>query len=717
MVGFFPFHVGLDYNKYIVYIYTCIMSEKTLEHFQQKVDTIKWELDKIKKETTDSDLEKKKTDIDKKIFAANEAIDDELSDLKKNADKNKSLIAKLEELKKTLATFAPELANLKKEVLDTITKESKEEWKPSLFAKIVYGGILWNVASKIPLIWDSLKEWADGKLKESAEDNLKEKAKPEHEKSGFWSNAWKWIGGAALLGGAVAIANKSSWSTGSFWDTVKSWFSSDKKEETQSSTPSVTPTPETPQDWKPLTPETPWENNSTTEVANAPLTEEEQKANETVKELYNAGHSYLYIVFRMYQLGFVPKYDWAWKGASVMWKIWYLANMGPFVKILDKMWPMRKNFNYWMNDAITKNREVLIKAKLEVIKTSPWLQSVYDQRINSLSQMQKDIASNSYNPRDFEKKYSAEIKEFSTRDPQKLKTQLQEKFTNLSEVKKDIKNLESNISKLKSEAQKKLQDLNTKAKNYPKDLKKYKAEANKVIAEYNLQIAQAEKQMGIRSSWLSTQEQITSLSKESPYFKKLIDINGGVSKYFDSTRLGKGVAKTWKFMIWVSVVSLLTKWISDNTAQWWAEVGLQGADLALWMVPYGGVYDVSTAISGKWFAGQLSTTDRWIRWVVGWASLVLDLAWTITSVTWIGAVAGLGGSAVLKWLGRSVVAIPKAVKIMKVAKTTAEVIQTGYKLWSFWYLGYVFYDETKPIVVSLFETIDHKTESDIPLTI
>gem|GEM_PF-4229630 len=142
MVGFFPFHVGLDYNRSIVYIVLFLMSEKSVERFQKKVETIKSELDEIKKSTEASDIEKKKQDIDKKIYAATEAIDDELSELKKDSDTNKEAITKLEELKKTLDSFAPELSNLKKEVLDTNTKDTKEvtkeEGKPSLFAKIFY---------------------------------------------------------------------------------------------------------------------------------------------------------------------------------------------------------------------------------------------------------------------------------------------------------------------------------------------------------------------------------------------------------------------------------------------------------------------------------------------------------------------------------------------------------------------------------------------------
>lgn len=142
MVGFFPFHVGLDYNRSKIYIVLFVMSEKSVERFQKKVETIKSELDEIKKSTEASDIEKKKQDIDKKIYAATEAIDDELSELKKDSDTNKEAITKLEELKKTLDSFAPELSNLKKEVLDTNTKDTKEvtkeEGKPSLFAKIFY---------------------------------------------------------------------------------------------------------------------------------------------------------------------------------------------------------------------------------------------------------------------------------------------------------------------------------------------------------------------------------------------------------------------------------------------------------------------------------------------------------------------------------------------------------------------------------------------------
>ncbi|MDR3168623.1 MAG: hypothetical protein LBU27_02485 [Candidatus Peribacteria bacterium] len=45
------------------------------------------------------------------------------------------------------------------------------------------------------------------------------------------------------------------------------------------------------------------------------------------------------------------------------------------------------------------------------------------------------------------------------------------------------------------------------------------------------------------------------------------------------------------------------------------------------MVPFaGGAYDVWTSITGEGIAGQLSTTDRVIRGVVGGVSIILDVA-------------------------------------------------------------------------------------------
>jgi hypothetical protein len=724
MVGFFPFHVGLDYNRSKIYIVLFVMSEKSVERFQKKVETIKSELDEIKKSTEASDLEKKKQDIDKKIYAATEAIDDELSELKKDSDTNKEAISKLEELKKTLDSFAPELSNLKKEVLDTNTKDTKEatkeEGKPSLFAKIFYWWIIGKLAGNIPIVGDSIKDWADGKLKESGEEAQKEKEKTKDDKPWFWSKAFKRIGGAALVGGAIALGSKASSSEGGFWNTLKGRFSSDKTEQPQTPTDPVAPESATPNpETNPSqTPETPLDTPSTTDVVDWPLNEEDSKATETVKQLYNSGHSSLYILFRMYQLGFVPKYDWVWKGSSVWWKIWYIANWWPFVKILDKMGSMRKNLTYWMNDAITQNKEFVIKSKLEVIKTNPWLQSVYDQRIHKLSQMQKDIASNSFNLDSFEKAYSTEIKEFSTRDPQKLKTQLQEKFTNLTEIQKDIKVIDQDISKMKQDAKLKLDELDKKAKLDPKNVNKYKLEAKNLISDYNQKILLAEKQMGIRTSGLKTTDQIDFLSKKNASFGKLVKINWWVAKYFESTKIGKKVNGAGKFMVGAAVLSLLAKGVSDNTADSWKTVGLQASDLAMGMVPFAwGIYDLTTSITWEWFAGSLSTTDRWIRWVAWGTSVILDTVWAITAWTWVGGVAWFGWSAAIKAWSRSIVIWTKVVKWLKTVEKVAETVQLWYKLATFWYLGYVFSEEMKPIAVGLFDAIDHKTESDVTLSV
>lgn len=708
MVGFFAFHVGLDYNRSIVYIVLFVMSEKSVERFQKKVETIKSELDEIKKSTEASDIEKKKQDIDKKIYAATEAIDDELSELKKDSDTNKEAITKLEELKKTLGTFTPELADLKKEVLDTKQKEPKEEGNPSLFAKIFYGGILWKLASKIPLIGDSIKDWADGKLKESAEENHKEQSDPSKEKSGFWSNAWKWIWGAALVGGAVAIWSKVSSSEGGFWNTIKGRFSSDKKNETQEDTQSTTP------EELPVSSSDQPSQEQTSPSVDVPVVDQEQaaqspeeKADQEVQTMRSQWMSELYILMRMFELGYVPKVPYPKHGNKLTKWLW-VVDGGP----LQKLWTMKS----WLMASLKYSKDSIIKQKLTVLTKNPSLASVLDKQFAELVEMEKFLNTNNPDAKAFKKRFmgpDAKIKfEHIGKDPATIKNALETKANHLTNIEKNIKDLDKQITDIQKNAQAKLTEYDNLAKqhiNDPKKLAEIRKQSQQYIKEYNAKVSAAQRLLLEDISKVPSKADLARLSVDAPSLSGLLKTNGGVDAFFTkitSSKISKTAGKVWLAII----VSKIVVWgVGDISKQWFLtkETGLDVVDLWAGLVPVAGwIYDVTMAIRGKDLNGRdMRWWERWVRWWVGAASTVVDL-FTF----------GAGGTAMRAaskiWLKTVVKATEKAA-----IKTTVKWLQVGMHAVSFGFLGYAISQEIIPVVIDVAKTADHKTESDIQLSI
>jgi hypothetical protein len=165
-------------------------------------------------------------------------------------------------------------------------------------------------------------------------------------------------------------------------------------------------------------------------------------------------------------------------------------------------------------------------------------------------------------------------------------------------------------------------------------------------------------------------------------------------------------------MIGWTVIMLLSKWVEWATDETWKQVWLEAADLWTGLIPFAWwIYDITTSITWKWIAWNLSTTDRIIRGSVGAVSLVLDVAWLFT----FGA--GNAASVWVKTLSRAWIATAKTVKIVKVAKLVSEVGSTAMKVWTYGFLWYTAYEVSKPYAVQWYERVDKKRIDDVPLTI
>ena len=336
-------------------------------------------------------------------------------------------------------------------------------------------------------------------------------------------------------------------------------------------------------------------------------------------------------------------------------------------------------------DAIANNKTSLVKE--------------YETRYNILAEMQSDLDKWSITSlKDFETKYGRTVTDkFGRKHFSRLPSDLIKEWDKLIDVEKNIKTLETDINKLKNEAKLKLDELEKKAKLDPKQKTKFQAEAKKIVAEYNKKIGEAEQKIGTSLSKVTISE-LAELEKRSPLVKWIVKINDGLDKFAEKTKLGK-------FMIWFSVLGLVGKWVGGETS--WGQVGLEAADLATGMVPFaGGAYDVWTSITGKGIAGELSTTDRWIRGATWAVSVVLDVAWLFTFGIGNGASAGL--KAAVRWW-------TKMTKVAKWVKVAAETLNTGMKLATYGVLGITLVSQTVPMLTSLYETVDKKVTADIPV--
>lgn len=807
-----------------------------IETLQKQVDQVKIDLENLKAETSEENKKNKAEAISDTSKNLKAEIESTLVELKKDVEKNKNDIQKLEELKKSLEGFDQELGDLKSQVENKKDKEINSA--PTLWASIVYGGLIAKGLWSLPLIGESLKSRGEKKVKESAEEKEKEKKEPK-EKKWFWGKTWRFIRNTALIAGAVVLGKKA---IEYFTDKTKKNSqdqetpSTENGQNTENSqnTPSATTenaqeNPEfiskeeaisdvnkyhltwpdangkyTPMEWyirvdltdttnfavKEDTRENPQDafgntiqkvedesqipkqrrsdkivyyinypsgnmkckffgngryviyedsnesigkmgnrsvdqNNAIVYVADTDISEtsnesnesdgeevptDDNQANQKAEKMAQEWYSDVFILMRLYELWFVPKFNFEKRrGSTVEWKISYVAEWWPFTKGLDKLWEIRGNFKSRLLGSINLTKEGVTRMKLAAIKnkSAPSILKNFDNEAKNLINMYDDIEKWKITTfKEFKKKYGTDIIK-SRRGFGNAKKKIEVKYGKLDSIEKDVRIIDENIKKIKAEAAKKLKSFDYQAKRVqknPKKLKEIQTKANAMIGEYNKQIIELEKQTGIKMSHLNATE-IARLAKWSETVSKIVKLNNGIDKYLAGNKMGK-------FMIGWTVIMLLSKWVEWATNETWKQVWLETADLWTGLVPFAWwIYDITTSITWKWFAWNLSTTDRIIRGSVGAVSLVLDVAWLFT----FGA--GNAASAWVKTLSRAGIATAKTVKIVKAAKVVSEVGSTAMKVWTYGFLWYSAYEISKPYVVEWYQRVDKKSEADVPLTI
>lgn len=438
--------------------------------------------------------------------------------------------------------------------------------------------------------------------------------------------------------------------------------------------------------------------------------EDDNQANQKAEKMAQEGYSDLFILTRLYELWFVPKFNFEKRrGNTVGGKMNYLAEWWPFTKKLDKLWEIRWNFKSRLLGVIKFSKEERIKMKLEAIKnkSNKSVLGSFDAEVNKLAEMHEDIEKGKIKEfKDFKTKYGNEIIKSKWKF-KNAKITLEGKYAELSKVEAEVKKIDVEIKNIKAKAAEELKNLDNQAQKSQKDPKKLKeiqTKANAMIGEYNKQILELEKQTGIKMSHLDATE-IGRLAQGSETVSKIVKLNNGIDKYLAWNKMGK-------FMIGWTVIMLLSKWIEWATDETWKQVWLEAADLWTGLIPFAWwIYDITTSITWEWIAWNLSTTDRIIRGSVGAVSLVLDVAWLFT----LGA--GNAASAWVKALSRAWIATAKTVKIVKTAKVVSEVGSTAMKVWTYGFLWYSAYEVSKPYVVEWYQRVDKKREADLPLTI
>ena len=133
MVGFFPFHVGLDYNKCIVYILRHIMAkpslekpilEKTpeqelqtnLEAYKKNIQEIKTSVEQVKQQN--QSLEKDKATLAKEVLDQKQKeIDDKKKEIESKKTETLALINKIK--------IDTKLASLDKKVTQDVADDEK----------------------------------------------------------------------------------------------------------------------------------------------------------------------------------------------------------------------------------------------------------------------------------------------------------------------------------------------------------------------------------------------------------------------------------------------------------------------------------------------------------------------------------------------------------------------------------------------------------------
>lgn len=648
----------------------CAMTN--IEKYQKRATSIKETLTELKNHVSE-DNESKQKEAYNELDSLKKEIDEELVDLKNDSESDKDEIKKLEEIIVNLNSFQRELDDLKNNI------SSKEENRdaPGFLASIFYWGIIGKWLWSLPLIWDSIKNRADKKLQNSW--NQREKTK---EKWWFWSKLRWFAKWTAIATWWFRLVKKIFWW---LWKKENNEEKDNKNPENNPEDPNqniesdseitnstiITQDPE-------KNPEVEQQEKIKTDASVENL-ESPQDGDQEVERLKIEGYSDLFILIRMYELWFIPRTNFEkrrWGSLRSKTKRvfeWWR---------LDKLWDIRWNFKDRLLQNIKLSKEGITRLRLESIN-NPDIVKNLDTEINKLTEMEKDINNGKIKKfEDFHKKYWKEIINSEKMFKNKILT-----WNTLSEAKVEIKKIDQEIKKLQNEAKIKLSELDQKAKNNPKDLKKIQWEAKAMVNGYNKKILELEKQTWIKMSSLRPTE-LAKLAEQSTTVSKLMKINNGIDKYMERSKLGK-------FAIWATVIWIVLKWAWWNSSETWKTVWLEAADLWACMVPFAWwVYDIATAIKWESLSGKLSKKDRIVRWVIGWVSVVLDVAGLFTF--W----AGNAASAALKWIVKW---SNKVSKVVKVAKTISEAGKLWMKIGTYWFLWYTAYEMSRPIVVELYK--------------
>lgn len=720
-----------------------VNNAKKIERFEKRVKTIEEHLAEIKKQVDTDKLKKEKDKLSEDISLVKEEITEHLDELKKNVEENTDDIKKLEDLSKKVDSFSPELDSLKAEVLKKDEKgkndENKEdekdenEWEPSFFANMFYGWLIANTLGNIPLIGKSIKSWTDKKLKESAQDKKDEDA-GKKEKPGFFKRIFKTVLWSGIATGALWLGKKiipDNWSK-----EVRSWLpwtdeaKAKKQEEEKNNEKDQTETKENrgTDEWEnkekdkeeyeqilPVVLDENNEENSNIENQNldenVELSDEEKKINEEVKKMYSEWYSELYILMKMYGMWFVPRLSSS--SSKIHMRFFKVLQWRP----LEKMWEIRSDLKNRIIQSIWINRDIATQLKIESLaKNMPDLATDFDNKSNKLIDVLDDFEKGKIKTLDDLYKSHPEIvkdfwdKKFLQRQNEYLesiKVKSQNEFDRMTIVESDLKVTDQELKKIKIEAENKLKELDANAKTADaKTKKKLQLEANKIVDDYNKRATYLEKKTGLHLSHMNAVE-VQRLSKIG-VVDNVLKFNWKVDTFMNR--------KVSKFMIWFSLFSLASDY--SKGVKNWKQVALEVGDAWIGMVPFAGwAYDVWTSITWKGIAGQLSTWDRRLRWVVWWASLVLDVAWLFTFGAWNAASAALkasmkGWTAIAK-TAKTIKTVDKAADIGKAVVKWAEVVMTWSKvLW----LGFLWYNLVAWAAPIVYERADKKLTPDIEVT-
>lgn len=680
---------------------------KKIERFEKRVKTIEEHLAEVKKQVDTDKRQKEQNEISEDISLVKEEISEHLDELKKDVDQNKDEIKKLEELSKKVESFSGELDGLKDEILKKDTKEDEKkeadkeekEWTPSFFANMFYGWLIANTLGNIPLIGKSIKSWTEKKVKESAQDAEDEKS-GKKEKPGFFKRIFKGILWSGIATGALWLGRKiipDSWSK-----EVKSWFpwtdeakakkeekeKAENKEENENSDKKN----EEKNDQEQILPVDSDENkdqNSDTQNPipdeNVELSNEEVWATQEVEKMIEEWNSEFYILMRMYQMGFVPKFDmWTWRWNTLKGKFSYILSWWPFTKYPDsalRKWvEIRSDVHSWMTKWL---RESSLKQEFSLYKKdiTAMLNDLETGKIKTL--------------KDFEMKYGSSIAKKFWKNIAQIKAGVETESKKFEQTKKKIDTIETDIKEIHKKTQEQLKDLDNKAKNDPKNKEKYQKEAKEIIKQSNQKITKAEWTAWFELSKL-TKAEILKLEKHSIFVTKTMKINSGIDNFMKKT-------KAWKFMIWWMLLGLAIE--GANWTESWEDIWWQAGDLWVSLLPFvGWLYDIWTAIFDRSIASRdLTTKDRWIRAWVWFGSVVLDVAWIFSGGAWNAASLALKSSVKVWW---------RVAKVVKIVKASAEVVKLGM----YGFLGYNLYTQVEPFVTDITERADKKLTPDIEVT-